>query len=105
MSVYLIEHELGPVKIGRSNSPVRRLNDLDVGPYQLRLIGILHSDDSAKLESELHIRFQNKKIRGEWFALDVDDVEYIFNEYDPGNEVYDPSVVSKNPALFRQVVR
>lgn len=33
--------------------------------------------DFPDLESQLHVRFKDKRLRGEWFRLDEDDLTYI----------------------------
>lgn len=59
------------VKIGRSNSIFRRLNTLKTGsPYDLKLMGWIESLDESSLEHALHKKYEDKKIRLEWFHLD-----------------------------------
>jgi hypothetical protein len=59
----------GPIKIGWTAGPVEsRLRQLQVGsPEELRLLGILHTEEAAELERELHERFATYRVRGEWY--------------------------------------
>lgn len=74
MSVYFIEAvDLGLVKIGTASSPKERLIDLQTAsPSPLRLIREIPG--SFKTEHDLHVRFNEKRIRGEWFSLSRDDI-------------------------------
>lgn len=47
-------------------------------PYDLELMGALWADDYVLREAEAHERFADKNIRGEWFALDEKDIEFLF---------------------------
>lgn len=80
--VYLMQHELGPIKIGVSKNPERRLKDVDIGPFEVRLVGVLESERPRKLENALHRFHADDNIRGEWFDLNIDQIENIF----AGNE-------------------
>lgn len=71
MPVYVIRAgDVGPVKIGHSwaggSVLVRRINALQVAHWErLRLIRLLVGDETV--EYELHARFADLRIRGEWF--------------------------------------
>ena len=68
--VYLLEHEHGYVKIGRSKNPVKRLATLETAcPYDIKLVGVIETDDAARLESKLHDRYDGYRKSGEWFNL------------------------------------
>jgi hypothetical protein len=54
----------GPVKIGRTEDVSDRISTLQTGHHDtLRLLLVLDGDR----EAELHKRFRNDRIRGEWF--------------------------------------
>ena len=64
------------VKIGVSNNPYHRMNDLQAGnPYDLSLLKII--DVSHKAEAYLHDKFSHLHHRGEWFSLNSELREYI----------------------------
>lgn len=57
----------GPIKIGMSQNPERRLADLQVGsPVMLRIIGAAAGGQSR--EAALHRRLAKYRLHGEWFA-------------------------------------
>jgi hypothetical protein len=64
------------VKIGISNDPKRRMVDLAYyNPVALELLGVLDGD--VALERYLHDKFDKHRIRGEWFKLAPEILEYI----------------------------
>lgn len=59
----------GPIKIGISRDPVRRLASLQTGHHEtLRLLAVMEGDDRD--EAVMHRRFSCQ--RGEWFAPTVE---------------------------------
>lgn len=58
--------EGGPVKIGISETPVRRMANMQVGNHErLRLIAVARVPIDA--ESDLHARLVKHHVHGEWF--------------------------------------
>jgi hypothetical protein len=66
--IYFIQSgEDGPIKIGYSGRPDRRLPQLQTGnPRELILRHVIPGDTSV--ERQLHTRFEPARIRGEWFG-------------------------------------
>jgi Meiotically up-regulated gene 113 len=66
--IYFIQSgEHGPIKIGYSNKPARRVPELQTGnPDELLLRHIIPGD--LMVERKLHERFEPARIRGEWFG-------------------------------------
>lgn len=53
-----------PVKIGRATDVAQRVSSLQTAtPHELRILRILEGDR----EAEMHERFSDDRIRGEWF--------------------------------------
>lgn len=77
--VYLIQQVNGQhFKIGKSKDPDKRMSLFEVKlPFPIERICAIETDDMNELERELHETFANKRVDGEWFALDTEDVEYI----------------------------
>lgn len=77
--VYLIhDRTANSYKIGLSKNPKSRLSSMQTGTTnELVLLHTIETTDMEALERELHQRFTAKALRGEWFALDTEDVEYI----------------------------
>lgn len=68
----------GYYKIGRSKSPIRRIADFRlVLPFNIEVVHLIQTNDCANLERVLHMHFASKRVRGEWFALTTDDLDYL----------------------------
>ncbi len=76
MPVYFVrELRDGHIKIGVSQEIRRRLSQLQTGsPCELALMGWLESQDDFGLERDLHREYSAKRLRGEWFSINQDDV-------------------------------
>jgi hypothetical protein len=76
MHVYLMHHGLSDVwKIGRSTNPTCRERTLQHADPQITMVWSVQ--ECGSLEGWLHERFANKRLRGEWFNLSDEDVEWI----------------------------
>ncbi len=76
--VYLIKFPTGEYKIGRTTDPKHRLQNLYSSlPFKLEYAALIKTNNMAVLEKQLHERFWSKRIRGEWFKLSTEDVDYI----------------------------
>lgn len=64
--IYFIRAESGPIKIGRANNPVSRYFSLQTAHWEkLILLGCISGGPAQ--EREWHNRFEEARIRGEWF--------------------------------------
>ena len=62
-------------KIGRSNHFGRRSYELALQlPVEAKLIHKILTDDPGGIEAYWHKRFEDKRTRGEWFDLSIEDV-------------------------------
>ncbi|WP_082837094.1 GIY-YIG nuclease family protein [Labrenzia sp. OB1] len=69
------EERLSPIKIGRTNSLKRRMSELQTGnPVQLRLLGYIETTEDASLEAQLHREFYQKRLSGEWFDIEAEEI-------------------------------
>ena len=82
--VYLMKH--GDYhKIGKSKNPWRRRDDLQQNfPEEVELVTTIRTQDMTIEEQVLHDIFKDKRVRGEWFDLEEQDIRYILN-YTPQN--------------------
>ena len=78
--VYLL-HSHGHYKIGVTldSSISRRVAQLQIGnPYIIEVLAKTGTISNAyEIEKELHKKFKDNKVRGEWFTLNSDELEYI----------------------------
>jgi hypothetical protein len=75
--VYLMKGD-SYYKIGYSKRPPQRRVDISPKlPFELQLIHAIEADNARALEMQLHERFTEKRLRGEWFRLTEQDVAYI----------------------------
>ena len=84
--LYIIYSEYG-CKIGFSRSPLERLEQIKLGlpSHKCSFIGLYLNEKALAFEKRLHKKFKEKQISHEWFILDDDDLEYIY-EYLLKNE-------------------
>lgn len=76
--VYLLQASTGVCKIGRTKDPSKRTKMLEVKlPFDVTLGALIKTDDMHNLEYSLHVRFGDKRVNGEWFNLEPEDIEYI----------------------------
>ena len=76
--VYLLQSPTNAYKIGISKRPDDRLRTFSVKlPFEISYVCLIATQDMYGLETKLHAQFADKRINGEWFALDDADVEYI----------------------------
>src|SRR3990167_6874956 len=50
-------------------------------PYTLHAILLLKTTNPRQLEREIHELFEEKRVRGEWFKLDKQDIEYFVEDW------------------------
>ena len=98
--VYLIKEDFRKlVKIGFSRHLDRRLfNIKSECPQSIEILYLFYVRRPECLEQMLHCKFASKKYKGEWFALDKNDVFGIIAEFsglektdesgDDGSEIY-----------------
>ena len=65
-------------KIGKTNNISNRLRDIrSCSPFRVMLIFSKKVKDVYGIEADLHWKFQNKRIRREWFKLNEIDLLFI----------------------------
>ncbi len=75
--LYVIAHDInGPVKLGLSISPTKRLKQLQTG--SATVLSLFHTeeieDSKVKIaEKALHKTLSHIRLKGEWFNMTVDD--------------------------------
>ena len=77
--IYLLQSE-SLYKIGIAKDVDSRWKSINNLPYEVNIIS--YSDlisNPNKIEAELHNRYKNKRVNGEWFSLDPEEVEEVNN--------------------------
>ena len=75
--LYLIYSEIG-FMIGKSSDIYRRFAVIDThSPIELQLFRVYKIEKNGYHEKKLHKLYEEKRIRGGWFALDHHDIEEI----------------------------
>lgn len=82
----MIDHNTGYCKIGKSKNPRFREKTLQSEKPTIEMLFVINKN----IEKELHRRYSDKRVRGEWFRLEDKDVEYLRKKY---SEKYLPSVL------------
>ena len=76
-SIYFVQDDQGRVKIGRTKNLKQRLGEYTKLPYEPTLITTYEAKDYIRAEKLLHEHFADKRLRGEWFNLDEEDIKAI----------------------------
>lgn len=75
--VYVLRSEYG-YKIGRTKDVDKRKQSLGLKvPFTTEMIIVIQTDRMLDLEKDLHARFADKRINGEWFRLGEADLDVI----------------------------
>jgi hypothetical protein len=88
MTVYFIQAESGPIKIGMARSPVSRLRVLQTAHFDTLVILATVPGNEA-IERRLHGMFREDHIRGEWFRASEVLMQYIAENGTKHDEVRD----------------
>jgi hypothetical protein len=77
--IYLLKGPNNLYKIGYTKrNPIKRIIEYSPKlPFKTKLFISFPALFGIKTEHALHERLENKHIRGEWFKLTHDDIEYI----------------------------
>jgi len=74
--VYLmVNTDTSLIKIGKSNNPLYRERTLHSQEPSVHLIALWCCNQ--QVEKKLHVKFSNKRVRGEWFRLTIPDLAEI----------------------------
>lgn len=85
MPAYDVNGQTG-YKIGKTVNPKSRKKTFSVKmPYKVDFIGLFETDDYTKLEVSLHTEFREKRINGEFFALNDDDLRKLLGRMTPSD--------------------
>jgi hypothetical protein len=99
--VYLIANgEWTQFKIGVSTkkSMDERLKSLKTGNgSDLIVVKTFETKYHFKVEKRLHLKYHSKRLSGEWFALNDDDINNFINECQKANDSFEFLEKNNNP--------
>lgn len=75
--VYFITMNKKEYKIGMTKDMNTRMGEYTKLPYDPDIIHTIETNDAILTETLFHNLYADKRLRGEWFKLSVDDVRYI----------------------------
>lgn len=83
--VYFFRHiGLTPVKIGFSTneSPLNRFNQFKTyAPYGSEILGFIQTNEAKEIETKLHLKYNQKRLTGEWFEITEKEVNLEIDFY------------------------
>lgn len=84
VSIYLVCSEIGGQKLHKigftRRTPEKRIKEFKTGnASEIYLVDSFKSEWGTKIEALLHRVYSSKKVDGEWFDLDEQDVEMFRN--------------------------
>lgn len=103
--IYIIK-SLDVIKIGYTTNLIKRMKSYDTHSPHYKLLYFTNIPDALDVEVFLHKKFKNKKVKGEWFRLNDEDllvcILYIekikqLRLYNKKNEIL--SLLGKNKLL------
>lgn len=77
--VYFVQEYMnGSFKIGKTKNLEKRMNIFGVKlPFENKLIFLIKTGNHHQTEAAFHKHFSEKRLEGEWFALNKDDLAWI----------------------------
>lgn len=67
----------GFYKIGVASDLKRRLAQLTICPFRIKIVHVIPTENAYSLEYQLHAQFADKRVRGEWFNLTTEDIAWL----------------------------
>lgn len=99
--VYFVQEYMnGSFKIGKTKNLEKRMNIFGVKlPFENKLIFLIKTGNHHQTEVAFHKHFSDKRLEGEWFALNKEDLAWIkAGKYtDEINQTIFPAEEKKNP--------
>lgn len=77
--VYFFKHiGLDPIKIGytTNDNPIERFKQFGTyAPYGSEIVGFVQVENAKRTETDLHLKYANKRLVGEWFDITIQEAE------------------------------
>lgn len=95
--VYILKSDSGHYKIGRTIDYENRIKTFNVKlPIEVEFLVLIRTGNMMHLESVLHDQYQHKRVNGEWFSLDRNDLLFVASY--PGNLIDSGKVLEPEAA-------
>lgn len=76
--VYFIKNNQNNlIKIGSTTNPKTRLSHLRIANPDIQFLYIIETEDYKKVEKYYHTIFNDKRIKGEWFKISLEDIKAV----------------------------
>lgn len=86
--VYLLRGTNSTYKIGKTRNLKKRMKHFCGLPFEISLVHAIPSDDITSLEKEFHDRYSDRRVRGEWFKLQEEEVQEIIGILAYENDIF-----------------
>lgn len=84
-----------------ASDPEKRLQQMKTGNSTIRMLLNFYTEYPAAVEIELHTKFEDRRVDGEWFDLSPQDLYYIYNK--TGDDKYNlDDFVSLHSSIHNQ---
>ena len=106
--MYLLRSQDGLYKIGKSKTPNIRIRALCVVlPFDIMPVHVIYSRDYGWAERYLHAKFEGQRVRGEWFRLSEEDVDWIQHQTELAQNIQrnDKNVDDSQVDFYRLISR
>lgn len=78
--IYVLDNNMGHWKIGRTRDLSKRIKTLRIQlPFPVTVWLCFFTEDAITVERELHEKLATRRLNGEWFGLEDDDLKAIFD--------------------------
>lgn len=77
--VYFMQEKLhGSIKIGFTSSIHERMLNFGIRlPFDIELVHVIYSENATETEQLFHTQYSAKRLNGEWFRIDDEDIHQI----------------------------
>lgn len=99
--VYLLTNNNGQYKIGITKyNAKRRIKNLQTGNGDvIEVVSEFQSKFNNKIETALHNRYGTKRLKGEWFELEKEDIQNFISECQTLHNTFTFLEESNNPFI------
>lgn len=76
--IYFLQDDKRRIKIGKTKRITKRIFEISSKlPFPIKLIHSFYTEDYTNKEKEIHQKYKQYRIRGEWFLLPKKEINFI----------------------------